>query len=791
MKFIFAEDYSIYPPGMPLCYPGNSWRGQICKGKDSSLTVEACKDGRHILRIKSGACAGVYTWFKNDASVYIFETEMCLPNENTAAHIYIDIKDNSEKPPVAKIDKNTVRQGYTALVSLKINLRSNIASVYINREFLKTVSLDIKSREEHDRTDVVFIKLLLSGKGELDVFNTVIYDGNEFCTQEEKESAFKRLNPKLHLSGDFGYSADMSDKRVKALSEALTKHTDELPLFVNDAELESVKKKIKLNKYPFQRAWEGVTEDANSALTKEYPMILLGQAQPYMAYGISAAAALRDLSFYHRITGDEKYAKKALEILMKWASAKAPIPIHISLGSDVNGLTISRVMVTFAFGYSLLYRYISDSDRRVIEKWFTVMACAIKRSLGFWVSNDCYDKQYYQNHIAVMVMGLAVLGAATKNVDILTYALYADDNKYNYERLLTGTIIGYKDTEIYYKDPCFTAGKPYPKPGEIYDRYRARVGKGIHYSMLSARCLLYVAEVMRHYGIDYYSYTGEHGENLKMPFEFYSDFYLYRDNSLKGGYYGTSLIHNHECFIFSIAAAAYPESKILKNFCLRAPIAQRDTEQFGYLASLIFTPVYDEQECEDLPRLDTVTINNERIINFSRGRFYYNIKQCKNPVFEVNGTVELCTEVKKADNGEYALRVWEMKEPMHFATYRFRPIADLEKRDNIQIVSECSYKGKNTREIWCVMDLGEDTKVCYITFYAECDIEEINVSAQVSPFENDIWKNVSSELTKHGVLFKIEIPKEACRFVKLIFTGTGKDKVMLDTIRCYNIRQEV
>ncbi len=792
MRFVFAENYGIYPPDMPLCYPGNSWKGQSCKGNDNSLRILARDDGKHILRIKSGDNAGVYTWFKNNALSYIFETELCITNENASAQVYIDIKNDEEKPPVVEIDTNTVQQGSRFSISLKMNLADITASVYINRQYLKTVSLYIKKREEHDRTDVVFIKLAASGNGgELDVFDTVIYDGDEFCTKEEKNNAFERLSGKLHLSGDFGYSADLSDIRTKKLSEALTNNTDELPLFVNDMELESVKQKIELNLYPFSRAWEGVLEDANSALTKEYPIVLLGQAEPYMAHGIAAASAVRDLSFCYRVTDDEKYAKKALKILMAWASVNDPIPIHISLGSDVNGLTISRVMVTFAFGYSMLYRYAPDNSRQIIEKWFRIMACAIKRSLGFWINNDCYDKQYYQNHIVVMTMGLVVLGVALRDINILSYALYANDNKYNYETLLTGTIIGYKDREIYYNDPCFIAGKAYPQPGEIYDRYRARVGKGIHYSLLSARCLLYVAETMRHYGFDYYSYKGEHGENLKMPFEFYSDFYLYRDNSIKGGYYSTSAIHNHECFIFTIAAAAYPESKILKNFCLNAPIAQKDTEQFGYLATLIYTPIYDEQICKNIPRVYTITINNEKIRNFSRDRFYYNIEKSENLVFEVQGDVPLCKELKKASNSEYALRVWEQAEPMRFATYRFRMIKDLAEKEQIPIVSVCSDYGDSVDKKWCIIDLGEDTKVQYFTFYADCDIKDINVLAEVSSFENDIWKNVKSEFTKNGTLFKIGISKEFCRFVKLIFSGSGKDKVMLDTIRCYNIRPEV
>ena len=787
MKFILADNYSIYPYGMPMCYPGNSWRGQSTAGKSGCVT--GTEDGKCSMLLTTEGTAGVYTWFERKASDYVFETDLKLLSDSSAVQIYIDVKNDSSKPAVVGIDAELAGLGRWFDLSLKFKPDADKASIYINREYVKTVPLSLLKHEAHNKTNVIFIKLVAAGNGTesgLAVSETVIYEGDEFCTEDDKAKAFLELSGKVRLGGTFGYKSDMSDERTKRLYASMTEKTDELPLFTNDTELEYVKEKIKLNRYPFSRAWEGVLSDAELALSKEYPMVLLGQASPYMECGIAAAGAVRDLSFCYRITDDEGYAKKAHEILMAWARVKEPVPVYISLGSDVNGLTISRVMVTFAFGYSMLYGYLGEMERLEIEHWFRVMACAIKRSLDFWVANDCYDKQYYQNHIAVMIMGLVALGVAVRDIDILSYALYSDENKYNYEKLLNGTIIGYGDDEIYYKDPCFTGEWKQPQAGEIYDRYRARVGKGIHYSMLSARCLIYVAEILRHYGCNYYSYTGECGENLRMPFEFYSDFYLYRNNTLKGGYYSTSLIHNHECFAFAMAASAYPESEILKRFCLGAPVAQRDTEQFGYIASIIYTPVYPEQKCQNLPRISKITVNGREQDDFSRDRFIYNIGRSVDFRFELAGDVELCAELDGAFDDEYILKIWEKSEPMRFAAYHFKMVDRL--LDDIHILSTCCECGEADGESWCVMDMGEDTKVQYFTFCAKCAGDDINVCVETAPFCGDIWTCVSSATDWDGELFRTEIPKANCRYVKLIFSGNGRSKVMHNTIECHNIR---
>ncbi len=100
-----------------------------------------------------------------------------------------------------------------------------------------------------------------------------------------------------------------------------------------------------------------------------------------------------------------------------------------------------------------------------------------------------------------------------------------------------------------------------PQTGEIYDRYRTIEGSGFGYSEHGFRMLLLCAELAYKNGIDFYQYTGSDGENLFLPFEFYSDFVITGDSAAKGGYYVWSSIRADFAEVYELGVLRYPAHK--------------------------------------------------------------------------------------------------------------------------------------------------------------------------------------------------------------------------------------
>ena len=623
------------------------------------------------------------------------------------------------------------------------------------------------------------------------------FDEKQFISVEDVARLagcdFKLYKTGLVALGDKNEFFDEENEAntVKLITKLLKSTDNEVPIFTNENDFVDIKKNAELNRYPISRAWEETKKNADAALNKNYPMILQGYVEHYMQTAIAAAGAVRDLAMSYRVTEDNRYLKRAVEILEEWATAENPFPVSKSLGGSINGLVTSRSMVPFAYAYSIIYNYIDEPLREKVEEWFVKMGQGFIIANEDWIRNDYFEKQYYQNHIVVHMMGIVILGLASRNIDLLSYALYPEGDNFSYEKLIEGAVIGYDDKEIYEKDPCFTHNYPMPHPGEMYDRYRARVGKGLHYSSLNARCLLLTAEALYHYGYDYYSFKGAHGETLDLPFEFYSDFYLDRDTGIKGGYYKTSVLHNSECYIFPIAARRFPENKKLQSFIKKAPVAQFDSEQLGWTAALTHMQPDSDEYRKNLPDVTGVYINQKELNGFSKDMFIYDIEYTESFSIEAVGNGNFESEIIDESNGIYTVRIKDVSDGELCNDYRFRM-----KRENrgkefmiAASVDEYDYSEKDG-ETWTVIDLTEVTKVAYILFDAPNMDMDINLSVWSAPFNKEIWQRVDGvKLSKiNECSYKLEFDKQNCRYLKLVLRPSSGDKTDILNTAAYNIR---
>lgn len=360
-------------------------------------------------------------------------------------------------------------------------------------------------------------------------------------------------------------------------------------LFVNSAELDAARRRIQSREGPWSEAWQHFREGVDA-------LIASGRTpQPYVrdeAHRFYYATVwrrgrpgdgviARDLALAWALSGDERYAREALEYLTSWAAAQPTPgrfidPWNTPRGEPVSGgagSSVARGMIPFAYAWDLLHDHpsVSETDRARIDAWFRAATGQIRRGVRLWDDNDYFDRQEYQNHVVAHMAGLTTIGYLLGDRQIVQYALDSPNNPRDFREILQGTIFMAGDPP-HHRELRYTQAPT--RTGEIYDRYRhftARGGvpRGIQYAHLSLKLLTVAAEVASHNDLDLYHYVADSGENLRLPYEFYADFYRTRDAAIKGGFYAGESNRigqaGDSTGLFEIGFARYPQSKPLRD----------------------------------------------------------------------------------------------------------------------------------------------------------------------------------------------------------------------------------
>ncbi|MCC8019048.1 MAG: alginate lyase family protein [Rikenellaceae bacterium] len=292
----------------------------------------------------------------------------------------------------------------------------------------------------------------------------------------------------------------------------------------------------------------------------------------------------------------DSYARKAVEIMYDWADACKAVeyPVGTEGGTDEDpstgaGMYLARVMWPFFVCYDMLQgtEYISPAQDEVIVAWFRNTERQIRASINAWHNNDYFNKQEWQNHLVAHMMGLLTIGYVLEDASLVQFAIDSPDNPRDFYELIAGVIFMEGDTPHHRE----RAGAPAVQTGEIYDRYRHDTAplKGLQYASLSQTMLAMAARTCQNNGIDMFAYTAPSGENLRLPYEFYADFYVTGDAGIKGGYYTgeDDRIGKADDLpsLFELGYAQYPGSEAIKNVI--NSIADRGAntmhDQLGYL----------------------------------------------------------------------------------------------------------------------------------------------------------------------------------------------------------------
>jgi len=411
-------------------------------------------------------------------------------------------------------------------------------------------------------------------------------------------------------------------------------------VLTSDATLAEARARLEAPTDLVAESWRKTRERAEEALTGEFVPY---QGMEYLRYyrtGRDQAQFIRDLALVYHLTGEKRYGARGKELLLIWADEFHRLydfPAHYPAVEipHASGLVIGRTVLIFADAYALLWPLLDGEERERVENWFRGLVPPIKESFRLWeegtyltMGPPYFDRQFFNNHLGACNMGLAAIGFALRDRELISYAM--DDqpeaqkrpmgeverwNRRNLPVLIEGVIFmpgdfgSGEEGDVWHRDPSLQ-GAPPPLPGETYDRYRVLEGKGMHYALLHLRLLTLMAEMGKnnlntpHFrGGNFFEFVGRRGESMRVSYEVYADWFIQGDPAaVNDGYYVTavregrppeSLARNLDSMaLYELAARRYPEStKIREALRVQGEAGGRlsyDQETFAWSGPLLY-----------------------------------------------------------------------------------------------------------------------------------------------------------------------------------------------------------
>lgn len=334
--------------------------------------------------------------------------------------------------------------------------------------------------------------------------------------------------------------------------------------------------------------WQALKQRADNLCAGKWkPAVYTGDdSKKFYLSAMRDGCAARDLALAYHLSGEEKYAEQAVAVLSAWLNAE---PLSASeFDPEIEypnlGMLVARGSFPLLYAWDLL-----AGDGKIppeltvrFRAWLRILEAQIREGEHRWVLNDYFDRQYYNNHLIAGAAGLMAIGIMLGDEAVVQYSVDSPENPRDIKDLIAGLILMEGDAP-YYREPPATA----PQTGEIMDRYRhfeigghwkdyvTKPNRGLQYAGLSSSLLVIAAEMGRLNGIDLYRWVAPTGETLRQPLDFYADFYIQKDASIKGGFYtgedswiGVNETTTHA--IWEVAAARFPNEpkfkEVLRNY---------------------------------------------------------------------------------------------------------------------------------------------------------------------------------------------------------------------------------
>jgi len=335
-------------------------------------------------------------------------------------------------------------------------------------------------------------------------------------------------------------------------------------LFETDEMLEKAKAMAEQKQEPYYSYWLQIKSLADTALISNPRANTGASATKYRLDACKDLINARYLALAYRYTEDAKYLDGAVRYLMIYAEQMLGTDKYLDYSAPTTdgkadiGLNIAAPLTAACDVYAMLYPYIDESDKAVIENWIKVEAEMCIEGHRFWINNNYYGDQIGNNHLTSHLMGIISAAYVLENDSWLEYALNSKKNKADLCEMITRAILVEGDP-VYGADTDSNFAR-----GEIYDRYRSIQQNGFGYAMYHLKFLTHSGIMLYQNGIDIFGYEGKNGENLLLPFHVYADYLIKNDITLHGGHYAgdKSLNRDNAYSTYAIAYYVYKDETI-------------------------------------------------------------------------------------------------------------------------------------------------------------------------------------------------------------------------------------
>lgn len=372
-------------------------------------------------------------------------------------------------------------------------------------------------------------------------------------------------------------------------------------LFLTEETTARLQRNVAREADPWQAAWRMVRERADEGLGARPEPYGGSDFSDFVAAAHHQFKLAAEMAIRCRVSGERKYAAAARALLLAWASHRPMPGSSLTVTTDPKpgarwgnkpdvGIKFAVMSITVAHALAAAYPYLEEGDIETIEPWLRYLAARIIESHEDWLASDCYGHQHYNNHLALQNMGLAAIGFALRDEEMV-HRVYSGEPGAYFD-LVCGAILvpGKPADQFYHADPSRET-----RPGEIYDRYRivtVREGKGqgINYSFLQLRALLLTAEMAFNNGIDLYGFEGPHGESLELAYRQLAPYLITGDPACYGSYHARDGINPVQIEMYEIVRRRFgPGADRVFSKALAAGNRVRDAAYaLGYHALLLY-----------------------------------------------------------------------------------------------------------------------------------------------------------------------------------------------------------
>lgn len=302
-----------------------------------------------------------------------------------------------------------------------------------------------------------------------------------------------------------GYTEDIDD---------ITRKTEDFVhpnMYIDVNNIEAIKENVRYDQQPWKLAYDDVMKQANDSLNIPIQSVTFyGKIPPsrdihdywtdalYLSDGIvdsdsdrkdyrsatKLGTAVRSLGLAYALTGESKYADKAIQLINGW-TVNPSTRMNPRFTNSQSKIEISMSIPSIFYGADLIWNYHgwTQSDKEAFKEWTT----QITKSAKTWSARNNFE-----NWRLVLISSASVI---TKDID---------DRQYVFDRWTT-IISGQMNLD-----------------GSL--KYELERTNSLSYSMMALDAMVQTAEIARHQGVDLYNYKLPDGRGLESALDYHAPY---------------------------------------------------------------------------------------------------------------------------------------------------------------------------------------------------------------------------------------------------------------------------